>query len=172
MLGRAQVVALTVPLVGLSVLAGHAVAYAVTGADPEPLHGYLDHAAQVMVLAVFALLVLGVGEQRFGGGLRLLPWLAPAVFAGQEHLERYVHTGDLPLLATDRTFLLGLALQVPAALLVARLAGTLARELGCRAESSSPPRLWLLAAAPIPTRSAFRPAPLRPGLHAPRGPPQ
>ena len=52
---------------------------------------------------------------------RRSPWafalVAPLGFVAQEHVERLAHMGELPWLSTTLMFLLGLALQVPIALL-------------------------------------------------------
>ena len=60
--------------------------------------------------------------------------LPPITFALQEHAERLLHSGHLPLAAAlEPTFLIGLALQLPfalAALAIARLLLSLADRLG------------------------------------------
>jgi hypothetical protein len=55
---------LTLPLVGASVLAGHALAYRLTGVDPGALHAYLDHAPRVLaILALVGLIGLAVDQR-------------------------------------------------------------------------------------------------------------
>jgi hypothetical protein len=100
------------------VLAAHALAYRITGTGPGGVHGYLEHAPQVLlVLTALGLLVAG-----FAARLRVLsawpfPVVAVATFVAQEHLERVAHTGHLPWLLLSAPFLVGLVLQVPFALL-------------------------------------------------------
>ena len=95
-------------------------------------HGYLEHAPQVAgLLASLALLGLALQERSLSRcSPRWVAPLAPLGFVCQEHIERLVHTGQLPLLLTSPTFLVGLALQLPVAavcvLLVRRVVGTLA----------------------------------------------
>jgi hypothetical protein len=122
---------LVTPVAAAGVLATHALAYRLTGTPPGPEHDYLAHVPQVVViLASLALVGLAFHERSLS---RFSAWwvapLAPAGFTCQEHLERLVHTDHLPLLATSPTFLLGLALQIPVALvcvaLVRRVLGTL-----------------------------------------------
>ena len=122
---------LVTPVATAGVLVTHALAYRVTGVQPGPVHEYLAHAPQVVfVLASLALVGLALQERslsRFSA--RWVAPLAPLGFACQEHLERLVHTGQLPFLLSSPTFLLGLALQLPVAVvcvvLVQRVIGTL-----------------------------------------------
>jgi hypothetical protein len=154
--------ALVTPVSAAGILAGHAVAYALTGTDPGATHAYLAHAPQVVaVLATIGLVGLalqerGVGRRSFAS----FALLAPLGFASQEHLERLVHTGELPWLLTTPAFLVGVALQVPVALLcvvVARRAtGSLKEFLPARpgllGEAWSP-----LSGTPDETPYVFRP---------------
>ena len=123
--------ALVTPVSAAGILAAHALAYALTGADSGALHGYLAHAPQVVaVLATIGLLALalqerGVGRRSFAS----FALLAPLGFACQEHVERLAHTGELPLLLTTPTFLVGLTLQVPVALLCLAIARRVAGSL-------------------------------------------
>jgi hypothetical protein len=157
---------LVTPLAAAGVLAAHAAAYAVTGRDPGPEHGYLGHAPQVVgLLASLALLGLALQERS------LRPWsarwfapIAPLGFVCQEHVERLAHTGELPWLLTSPTFLVGLALQLPVAaacvLVVRRVTGTLdarARRVGL---PPAPHGAWL----PLPARAERVP----PRVDAPR----
>jgi hypothetical protein len=109
---------LVTPVAAAGVLATHALAYRLTGTHPGPVHEYLAHVPQVVfVLASLAVVGLAFQERSLS---RFSAWwvapLAPLGFAAQEHVERLVHTGQLPFLLTSPTFLLGLALQVPVAL--------------------------------------------------------
>jgi hypothetical protein len=144
------------PLVAVGVAASHTLAYRLTGTSTGPFHAYLDHAPQLLLVLVIAGLALGGLEVlRLGGRLRLpaawsFPVAALATFVVQEHLERLVHTGDLPWLLGSRAFLLGLLLQLPVALLAWALARRLLRGLvPARALPARLPR-HLLAAVPAP----------------------
>lgn len=119
------------PVAAAGVLLTHALAYHLTGARPGPVHEYLAHVPQVVfVLATLALAGLAVQERSLS---RFSAWwvapLAPLGFTVQEHVERLLHTGQLPFLLTSPTFLLGLALQLPVAavcvVLVRRVLGAL-----------------------------------------------
>ncbi len=160
---------LTLPLAAAGTLAGHALAYRAVGIAGDDLHGYLAHLPRLLVL----LLVLGlVGASLVEQDARLAAWPFPAVavagFVVQEHLERLAHDGSLPVLVGQPVFLLGLALQLPVALLVWILARLLLRVVGRRGLAS-------LVECLKPTRRARRPGappPVRPpSAHRPRGPP-
>lgn len=154
---------LAFPLVTAGSLTAHALAYQLV--EPSPYarldlldrtgHGYL--AAAPFVLGVcLAFVVAGLAAHAIAAvrrrpleppaawPLALLPLLG---FAFQEHLERLVATGDLPLgAAAEPSFLVGLALQLPfalAGLLAARLLGRAAEALGraLAGPPSSAPRL-------------------------------
>lgn len=153
--------ALVTPVAAAGILAAHALAYSVTGTEPGALHGYLDHAPQVVaILATIGLVGLALQERGLGrGSLWFAAVLAPLGFACQEHLERLVHTGELPWLLTTPAFLVGLALQVPVALLCVVLARRVAGSLtGLRVRR--PGRLgeaWLpLTARPVATPRIVR----------------
>lgn len=156
----------------------------------ETGHAYLAYApvlagiAVALVLAALSVRAAAAarrGPGRGGDGVRatVARWpfaLVPLVtFAVQEHSERLLHEGAVPLHAyAERTFLLGLALQLPfgvAAYLLARLllaaADTVGRLLG---ELPASP----LSPAPRPARRPLLTAPRRPALSlnlAGRGPP-
>ena len=125
-------------------LAGHSVGYwaAVPDADERAHalassgHGYLTYAPLLIGLCL-ALTVLGFiahalsvfrgSDATAGTRIKLVAALAPAAFALQELLERYVHDGHLHWhLVVSAPFLLGLATQVPFALLAAAVAFALA----------------------------------------------
>jgi hypothetical protein len=144
---------LVTPVAAAGVLVTHALAYRLTGTQPGPVHEYLAHVPQVaFVLASLALAGLAFQERSLS---RFSAWwvapLAPLGFTAQEHLERLLHTGQVPFLLTSPTFLLGLALQLPVAVvcvaLVRRVLGALPA-----ARRSRPPRVsaaWLpLTASP------------------------
>lgn len=161
--------AITLPLSAAGILCAHSLAYAALGEPLGDAHAYLDHAPQlVAVLASVGLAAL-VFETR-GATRPAWPFavFALSTFAVQEHAERLVHTGDLPLLATHPVFLLGLALQLPFALAAWLAARWLLR---VRAVARPrPPRLSLLSleAASLVPSPQLPPVRLRP---AARGPP-
>jgi hypothetical protein len=118
----------------------HALAYRLTEPDvherahllSETGHSYLrfTSAGLGLVAAIVVLaLVLEVRELRAANAARPRFWafaaIAPATFLFQEHFERLLHDGAFPWSAVlERTFLLGILLQLPFALLaycVARL---------------------------------------------------
>ncbi len=162
---------LVTPVAAAGILVAHALAYRLTGTAPGPVHGYLEHGPQVLaILATIGLVGLAFQERSLG---RRSPWafalVAPLGFVAQEHLERLAHTGELPWLFTTPTFLLGLALQVPIALLGVRAARRLAGSLTAahRARSLARGEAWL----PLSERPQSHP---RVVLHARptgRGPP-
>jgi len=125
------------PVVTAGVLVAHALAYRLTSTPTEPFHAYLGHAPQVLLLLVVSGFALGgFGRPRAAApAAHVFPLVAITTFAAQEHLERLVHGGSFPILVTSPAFLLGIALQVPFAL----LAWLLAR--------------WLLSAAADALRS-------------------
>ncbi len=135
---------ISIPLAVVGTLAGHSVGYraAVPDADERAHvlassgHGYLAYAPLVMGFCV-ALAALGLvahalaafrGRESTGGTrIKLVAALAPVAFVLQELIERYVHNGHLQWeLAVSAPFLLGLATQVPFALLAASIACALA----------------------------------------------
>lgn len=149
------------PIAAAGVLVTHAFAYVVTGAEAGPAHEYLAHAPQVVgLLASLGLLGLAVQERSLSHSSAwwFVP-LAPAGFVCQEHVERLAHTGELPWLLTTPTFLLGLALQLPVALVcllvVRRVAGTLAPSRATAHAASG--EAWLpLSTRPLPVARAVR----------------
>ena len=162
---------LVTPVATAGVLVTHALAYRLTGAKPGPMHEYLAHVPQVVfVLATIALVGLALQERslsRFSS--RWVAPLAPLGFVCQEHIERLVHTGQLPFLLTSPTFLLGLALQLPVSVvcivLVRRVVGALP---GAQRRSlARPDGAWLSLsdAPPLVVRSVCR------ALPRGRGPP-
>jgi hypothetical protein len=158
--------------------AAHGLAYRVVVPDStershlleETGHGYLD--AAPLLSLVLTLIALGfVGSLVRGRARFCTPWpfalLPPGAFIVQEHVERLLHEGQLPVTAAlGPTFMVGLLLQLPfalAALLLARgmvaLAEALVHRRGsehrgvvepppglCRPASFAPfPRTGLLA---------------------------
>lgn len=153
--------ALTLPLVGASVVVGHALAYRLTGADPGSVHEYLGHAPQVLaLLALVGLLGLAVDQRAERLSTAPFAGLAAVVFVAQEHLERLAGTGDVPFLLADRTFLAGVLLQLPVGLLAVWIARRLAAVVGTAGSTRrGPPRPWAipLVLAPLASRPPRRP---------------
>jgi CDP-diglyceride synthetase len=146
-------------------------------------HGYLGDAPLALMTC---LLVLGAalvfralagfrGQPRQPAASPAIVLLSPAAFIVQEHVERVVHSGQMPWTAAlQPSFLLGLALQLPfalAALLIAWVLDSAAHAVG-RALAEAPPRPHLPVLAPLPAyeTSAPRPAGLARG-YGERAPP-
>jgi len=158
MTGKHAAWLVSLPVAVAGWLAAHMVAYALAEPDAGARagrldasgHGYLEH-LPLVALGLLATVVAGAALHALAAarGRRThacSPWLfallPPLAFVVQEHLERFVHDGALPLAALEPTFLLGLLLQLPFALLARAAAGLLlhtAAELG-RALSMPPPR--------------------------------
>ena len=143
MLRRATPWILALPLVATSVLVGHALAYALTGAgagdDPRVSRARTTGAPRRKPPRAYLLGPRGPEPRPVRAPLARL---GMAVFVVQEHAERYAHTGQVPLLLTDRTFLVGLLLQVPVGIYAcSSAAGSLSPStLGCRpARGRCPP---------------------------------
>jgi hypothetical protein len=130
---RTTAFSVAIPLAIASWLGAHCLAYWLVsprdelhmGMHAEHGHAWLGYtpALVIWVLAVLvAGLVLCVGEGLRGGRpagppVRLFALLPPLGFAFQEHVERLIATGSIPLDAVlEPTFLVGLALQLPFAL--------------------------------------------------------
>lgn len=88
---------LALPLSGAGVLAGHELAYRLTRTSAGREHGYLTHAPQLL-LATLGL--LGLAAHGRSPRISSAPFalLGVAGFALQEHLERFVHSGQAPFL--------------------------------------------------------------------------
>lgn len=124
----------------------------------------------VALCATVVLVALGLA---FAGRVRrfralhpplwLFALLPPVGFVLQEHLERFLHTGSVPVgMSVETVFLVGIVLQLPfalAAYLAARALVTLAVAVVARLRAVYRPRLVSL--------SLTEPVSVR--LHAPRG---
>ena len=163
---------LVTPVAAAGILLAHALAYRLTGTAPGAVHDYLEHAPQVLaILATIGLVGLAFQERTFG---RRSPWafglVAPLGFVAQEHLERLAHTGEMPWLLTTPTFLLGLALQVPIALLCVLAARRLAGSLAVARRPRSIARGE--ASLPLSERPQSQPRVVRHARPTGRGPPR
>jgi hypothetical protein len=135
---------LTLPAILGGSLLAHAAGYALAernGALRAELLAQSGHAylAQPALIAMVLLLVFAAGgllcvdaELRGRPGRQVAAWpfsfVAPVGFIVQEHLERFMHEGAIPLdLFTRPEFLLGLALQLPFALLAMWIARVVLR---------------------------------------------
>jgi hypothetical protein len=136
---------IAMPLAVVGTLAGHSVGYRAAVPDGHERarllastgHGYLGYAPLLIALCV-ALVALGFvatvlaalrGRETTGGTrqIKLVAALVPVAFVLQEVIERYAHDGQLHWeLAVSAPFLLGLATQLPFALLAASIAFALA----------------------------------------------
>jgi hypothetical protein len=131
---RALAWALIAPLAILGSQFAHVVAY--RGVEPDASaraalltstgHSYLDYVPLAVALMTALGAFAAIGQFRLalqGSPTTRVRWapfagLPLIVFALQEHFERLVHDGSIPwTAATAPTFLLGLALQLPFALL-------------------------------------------------------
>lgn len=160
----------TLPFAAASVLAGHAIAYRVTGTPVGDVHGYLAHAPQiVLVLATLALLGLAVDSRARRRSPMPLALLGIAAFVTQEHVERLIHTGHLPFLLTSPTLWLGIALQLPLAVAVWIVARRIAEEIAAPVRRTVPRVTSLvLLLTPVVHRPVVR---ARASAHPGRGPP-
>jgi hypothetical protein len=177
---------LSVPVALAGCLAAHALAYRLAEPDAHERahllaasgHGYLER-LPLLVAAAFALVLVGFVRQTVlaarglepGGPSRLVAFVPPLAFLLQEHLERLLHDGAFPLEAlTQPSFLVGLALQLPFALLAYAAAALLARGASAlgRLLAGRPP----VRVGSTPRAVSSRPSPPAPRLVARvRGPP-
>jgi hypothetical protein len=180
---------LTLPLAIVGSQVAHSLAYrfATDGNVSHELaasgHGYLAYAP--LALGVCAALValalvrelrdLLAGHERASRPSALtFAVLAPFIFVGQEHFERLTHQGAFPTsLLVEKTFVLGLALQLPFALAAYALARLLLRATRAVARLLASPRVPVVHS---PSRwehgSVWTPRATRPALTlGPRGPP-
>jgi hypothetical protein len=132
--GRTAAWVVALPLVVTSWLGAHCLAYWLVspgaehrlGMHAEHGHAWLGYAPALAIwglTVVVAGLVLCVsaglrGRRPVRPPLRLFTLLPPVGFTVQEHAERLIASGSIPHdLIVEPTFLLGLALQLPFALL-------------------------------------------------------
>jgi hypothetical protein len=161
---------LTLPFAAASVLLGHAIVYWALGMPADDLHGYLAHAPQlVLILATLALLGLAADSRARRHSSGPLASLAIGTFVAQEHLERLIHTGQLPFLLASPVLWLGIALQLPLAFVIWIVARRLAEDVAAPIRRTTPGiarfAMSLVAVVGQPAASA-------PGAaHPARGPP-
>jgi hypothetical protein len=157
MRARLPTLLLLVPLLAGGWLAAHELAYRLVAPGTHERHellarsghGYLHWvqlATALCVALVFVGIALAARQAGTGcGGTRSpahrLALLPPLGFFLQEHLERLVHSGGFPVnTVLEPTFLVGLLLQLPLALLayfLARLLLDAAESLGLALSASS-----------------------------------
>jgi hypothetical protein len=133
-------------------------------------HGYLGDAPLALTTCVLVLIAAFVfralvgfrGQPRRAAASPMLVLLSPAAFVVQEHVERLVHSGQMPWTAAlQPSFLVGLALQLPfavAALLIAWALDSVAHAVG-RAMVTGPPHPLVPLFVPLPAYSATAPRP-------------
>jgi hypothetical protein len=171
---------LMLPLMAAGCLAAHSVAYRlVEPTSAESAHGYLALAPLVLAVGIAFGIAAAVrsalaGRLGAGGPAYLFALLPPLAFTLQEHLERAFQPAASTFeTALEPGFLVGLALQLPFALLALVIARTLLRAVEAAGALLRPPT----AALRVPP--ALRPvyfvdAPRPPALsspHAGRAPP-
>ena len=150
MIRRSAPCVIAVPLAVASWLGAHCLAYWLVapgaeehmGVHADHGHAWLGYTPSLAIWGlalVVAGLVLCVGEglrgrRPSGPPVRLFALLPPCGFVFQEHAERLIGTGSVPVdLVAEPTFLVGLALQLPfalAALLLTRALYAIAFGLG------------------------------------------
>jgi hypothetical protein len=179
---------LVAPLLALATIAGHQAGYRLAIRDPHARadalahdgHGYFAY-LPIATGALVAVAVLAVAWRARGRTQRTLPaWAAAALppfgFILQEQLERLVHahahTGSHVPFA-ESAFMIGLALQLPFAVLALQLARKLQHLADAIAAPARPARRWtVLPAPPYPEACALlRPRPLALARSL-RGPPR
>jgi hypothetical protein len=132
MVGRALAWLSPLPLIAAGSLAAHTLVYRLAAPAPaghmhsadSTAHGvgaWYVCAALCGATALIALTGIAVvGARRntpFRAPLGLVALVPPLGFTAQEELGRLVHTGALPALPVQASFLFGLLLQIPVALL-------------------------------------------------------
>jgi hypothetical protein len=146
---------LSLPLATAGWLAMHSLAYTLVA--PHDHHGSVLAAPILVACAITVLLAVAIhdGVRRVAPA-RVSAWpvalLPPLGFAVQEHVERLIESNELPLgTALEPVFLVGMALQLPVALVVLMLARgvvALGHALGCDMSLLRAPRPQSCALAP------------------------
>jgi hypothetical protein len=180
MVRRLAALLVSLALVGGGLVAAHTVAYRLVhgSAAHEHPHEYLGSAPVVLALLFgFSLAALAVALRESEAHLRAPAWLfalaPPLAFAVQEHVERALQGEPTARTALEPTFALGLALQLPFALLAYLAARVLftalamvVRRFAVRGTRRGPAKL----AHPVFHLLLPRPAALARGFSS-RGPP-
>jgi hypothetical protein len=172
---------LSLPLATAGWLAAHSLAY--TLAAPRDHHGGLLAAPILIACAITVMLALAIHDGvRHAAPARVparqVALLPPLGFVTQEHLERLIELNELPVgTVLEPVFLVGMALQLPVALLVLALArGVLAigYALGRELRVARAPRPRTSAVVPV-LRAPLAPELIRPPVlatgHSGRAPP-
>ncbi len=167
------------PLMVGGLLAGHSLGYRIVTPDAHERadvlghsgHGYLGYAPLALAVC-FGLLLAAMlfravagyrGEPLRPAASRAIILLPPLAFVVQEHLERFLSSGEVPWTAAlQPSFLLGLALQLPfalAALLLAWALDSVAHAVG-RALAAFTPSLVFAPFVPHPVRVVAAPTPI------------
>jgi hypothetical protein len=178
-------------LLSLGSLSAHALAYRIVEPGDHARrqllqgtgHGYLLSAAPLVAGACVAFAVaalVAIAARAWRGASTTTPgWpfalLPPLGFAFQEHAERILSGADwTSTTALEPTFLTGLALQLPFALLALAIARRLARvaeRLGRTFTTPAAPRAGVALTLPDPVDALLIPAGALALGHAGRGPP-
>ena len=168
-MNRTRVWLVVSPVAAAGVLIGHGLAYRLTSTPTDPFHAYLEHAPQVLLILIVAGVILAaLGTRTNAPPARAFPLVGLTTFVLQEHIERLVHGGGVPMLLISPAFVVGLALQIPMALVAWALARWLLGLVGDVFRTSICPN-WTFVRAVIPV-GALDPIDVRipPG----RGPPR
>jgi hypothetical protein len=172
---------LMLPLMAAGCLAAHSAAYRLVEPTPaeSTTHGYLALAPLVLAVGIALGVVAALrsalaGRIGAGGPAYLFALLPPLAFTLQEHLERAFQPGESMFgTAFEPSFLVGLALQLPFALLALVIARTLLRVVEAAGALLRPPTV-ALRTPPVLRLAYFVDAPRLRALssrHAGRAPP-
>jgi hypothetical protein len=179
MIRRLTALVASLPVIAGGSLVAHSLAHRLVGSAgaDQHTHDYLSRAPTVLAIAFgFSLAALAVALRTAEGHLRAPAWLfalAPPVgFAVQEHLERALQGDSTARTALEATFALGVALQLPFALLAYVAARILFRAVASVVTRLAPRRMRLRV--PPLARPVYRvslPRPALAGSCSGRGPP-
>lgn len=160
---------LVLSLSAAGTLAGHEAAYRLAGTETDDLHGYLEHAPQILLALLLPAALVAVSATRGAPRPWLFALLGVSGFTLLEYAERLAH-GETPwLLFVTPLYLLGLALQLPFALAAWWLARTL---LGLESPTARRPVRFARVPHEPGEPTQLRRAHERTGRVRPRGPPR